>query len=381
MDSSSQDRNLPASQRKLQKARDDGQVSRSRDFGHLAVLGGGAVVLYALAPRLFEQFRLSLGQQLTFDASTVLHAQSMLPRLQDMAVIGLLASVVFAAIVSAIAVLATLASGGWVLSLKPVMPDLTRLNPLQGLKGMFTKKKLAEVVKISFIALTLLVLTGVFLHATLPDVAALVLQPSTSALQSMADWIVLGTGLLMAIVMLVAFIDLPLQAFLHKSELKMSLQEMKDEHKESEGNPQLKGARRQRQRELAERGSVRAVPKADFIVMNPTHYAVAVKYDEQSMSAPRVVSKGADLLAFKIRDLARAHDVPVLQAPVLARALYAHAELDQDIPSTLYTAVAQVLAYIYRLRAALRGEGPMPAEPPQPFVPPELDPLQRSAKP
>ncbi len=118
------------------------------------------------------------------------------------------------------------------------------------------------------------------------------------------------------------------------------------------------------------------MPKADFILMNPTHYAVAVKYDEKTMSAPRVISKGADLLAMKIRDIAKANEVPVLQSPVLARALYAHAEPDQDIPASLYTAVAQVLAYIYRLRAAMRGEGPMPGEPPQPPVPPGLDPLQ-----
>jgi flagellar biosynthetic protein FlhB len=209
-------------------------------------------------------------------------------------------------------------------------------------------------------------------------VAALVMQPSEGALGHMFSWLLKGTGLLLAVIVLVALVDLPLQAFLHKSELKMSLKEMKDEHKESEGNPQMKGHRRNKAREIAQRGSVKAVPKADFILTNPTHYAVAVKYDEQSMNAPRVVSKGADLLAFKIRDLARAHDVPVLQSPVLARALYAHAELDQDIPASRYTAVAQVLAYIYRLRAALRGEGPMPGEPPQPAVPPGLDPHERT---
>jgi flagellar biosynthetic protein FlhB len=192
----------------------------------------------------------------------------------------------------------------------------------------------------------------------------------------MFEWLLTGTGLLLAVILLVALVDLPLQSFLHKSELKMSLKEMRDEHKESEGNPQMKGHRRNKAREIAQRGSIKAVPKADFILMNPTHYAVAVKYDEKTMSAPRVISKGADLLAMKIRDIAKANEVPVLQSPVLARALYAHAELDQDIPASLYTAVAQVLAYIYRLRAAMRGEGPMPGEPPQPPVPPGLDPLQ-----
>ena len=126
--------------------------------------------------------------------------------------------------------------------------------------------------------------------------------------------------------------------------------------------------------------SVTAVPKADFVVMNPTHYAVALRYDENSMNAPQVISKGTDLIAMKIRDLAKQHAVPVLESPMLARALYAHAELDQPIPAALYTAVAQILAYVYRLKAALRGEGRMPDEQPDPQVPPELDPLNRTTR-
>ena len=162
------------------------------------------------------------------------------------------------------------------------------------------------------------------------------------------------------------------------SEVKMTKEEVKQEHKESDGNPHIKGRIRQKQREIADRASVSAVPKADFVVMNPTHYAVALKYDEKTMSAPQVISRGTDLIAMKIRDVAKEHNVPVLQSPMLARALYAHAELDQAIPATLYTAVAQVLAYVYRLKAALRGEGRMPDSLVEPFVPPELDPLNRT---
>jgi flagellar biosynthetic protein FlhB len=170
-------------------------------------------------------------------------------------------------------------------------------------------------------------------------------------------------------------IDVPLQTFLHKSRMKMSHEEMKQEGKESDGNPQMKGRMRQRQRDITQGNSIQAVPKADFVLMNPTHYAVAVQYDDKTMHAPRVISKGADLLAFKIRDVAKEHAIPVLQSPVLARALFANAEIDQDIPTSLYAAVAQVLAYIYRLKAAMRGDGPLPGEAPVPFVPPELDPL------
>ncbi|MBL8335453.1 MAG: EscU/YscU/HrcU family type III secretion system export apparatus switch protein [Rhodoferax sp.] len=374
MESNSQDRNLPASERKLRRAIEDGQVTRSRDLAHLAVLGVGGVALLALAPMLYARLKLDLVRQLSFDASTLAQSGSMLTRMQDMAVAGLVACTVFALIVMVAVVLSYIAVGGWVQSLKPLMPDLSRLNPLSGFGRLFTKDKLAEVAKMLVIVLTLAVASSIYMYATAPSIVALVMQPSAAAIVSMNEWLVSGMGMLLLIILVVAAIDVPLQTFLHKSRLKMSHQEVKQEHKESEGNPHVKGRLRQRQREMSQRNSISAVPRADFVVMNPTHFAVAVRYDEHSMRAPQVVSRGADLLALRIRDTARSHAIPVLQAPVLARALYAHAELEQDIPSSLYTAVAQVLAYVYRLRAAERGEGPMPDAPPVPDVPPELDP-------
>jgi flagellar biosynthetic protein FlhB len=374
MQQDSQDRNLPASERKLQRAVDDGQVTRSRDMLHLAVLGAGSLALLALAPALFARLKLDLSRQLSFDASTLAQSGSMLTRLQDMVGASLIACSVFALIVSVAVVLSGLAVGGWVSSLKPLMPDFSRLNPLSGLGRMFTKDKLADLGKMLAIVTTLSVVGGLYLYTTSHTIVALVMQPSRAAIVSMNEWLVTGMGLMLLIVLLVAAIDVPLQTFLHKSRLKMSHQEVKQEHKETDGNPHLKGRLRQRQRELSQSSSISAVPRADFVVMNPTHFAVAIRYDENSMRAPQVVSRGADLLALKIRDVARTHAIPVLQAPVLARALYAHAELEQDIPSSLFSAVAQVLAYVYRLRAAERGDGPMPEAPPVPEVPPELDP-------
>ena len=374
MESTSQDRNLPASERKLRRAIEDGQVTRSRDLSHLAVLGAGGLALLALAPMLFERLKLDLSRQLSFDAATLAQSGSMLTRMQEVVVAGLVACTVFALIVMVAVILSYVAVGGWVNSLKPLMPDFSRLNPLSGLGRMFTKDKLAEVAKMLVIVVTLCAVGGMYLYSTSHTIVSLVMQPSTAAIASMNQWLVSGMGLLLLIILVVAAIDVPLQTFLHKSRLKMSHQEVKQEHKESEGNPHVKGRLRQRQRELSQRNSISAVPKADFVVMNPTHFAVAIRYDEASMRAPQVVSRGADLLALKIRDVARTHDIPVLQAPVLARALYAHAELEQDIPSSLFTAVAQVLAYVYRLKAAQRGDGPMPEAPPVPEVPPELDP-------
>ena len=377
MEQSSQDRNLPASERKLQKARDDGQVSRSRDLGHLAVLGTGALSLLALGPVMFDRLRVLLRQQLSFDVQTMNDPTVMLNRMQDMAAAGLMGCVIFAAITTVAVLISTVGAGGWVTSLKPITPDFSRLNPLSGLGRMFTKDKFTEVLKMSFITAMLIALGSTYLSSTMHSLAMLVLQPSRAALPMLTEWLTSGMALLLVVILLVAMVDVPLQSFLHKSRMKMSHQEMKQEHKESDGNPQMKGKLRQRQREISQGNSIGAVPKADFVLMNPTHFAVAIRYDDKTMRAPQVVSKGADLLAMKIRDVAKSHSIPVLQSPMLARALYANAELDQDIPASLYTAVAQVLAYIYRLKAALRGDGPMPGEAPQPFVPPELDPLSK----
>ena len=380
MDSGSQDRNLPASQRKLQKARDDGQVSRSEDLTHLAVLGTGGLAVLVLAPRLFEHLRLDMSRQLSFDAAILKSTLSVFTRLNDAVTVGLAGCAVFAAIIICAVIVSAVASGGWVNSLTPLMPDFSRLNPLKGLGNLVSKKKLITTGKMLVITTILFAIAGIFLRNGLVPIAALELQPSSSAIAHLTQWITGGLGLMLLVLLLAAMVDVPLQSFLHKGEMKMSFQEVKQEGKENDGNPQMKQKMRQKMRDLAQQSSVTAVPKADFVVMNPTHFAVAIRYDEATMSAPRVISKGADLMALKIRDIAKNHSIPVLQSPMLARALYANAELDQDIPSALYTAVAQVLAYVYRLRAAMKGEGPMPDVVPQPFVPPELDPQSKTLK-
>jgi flagellar biosynthesis protein FlhB len=380
MESNSQDRNLPATERKLQKAIDDGQVTRSRDLGHLAVLGVGALMLMALAPTMLERLQLHMARQLSFDAEAVRLPGAMLDRLQDMAVWAAIGCTLFASAIIVAIILSNIAVGGWVNSSKPLVPDISRINPLSGFGRLFTKDKLSEVGKMLLIIIVLTIIGVVYMAMTIQPVASLIMQPSAAALKYMSDWLTNGMGLMLLLMLLVAAIDVPLQKFLHKSRLKMSHQEFKQEHKESDGNPHVKGRLRQRQRELSQSGSVAAVPKADFVVMNPTHFAVAIRYDEKTMHAPQVISKGADLIAMRIRDLARTHAIPVLQSPMLARALYANAEIGQDIPSSLYTAVAQVLAYVYRLKAALRGEAPMPGEPPVPEVPVELDPQSRVAQ-
>ncbi|ABM56710.1 EscU/YscU/HrcU family type III secretion system export apparatus switch protein [Verminephrobacter eiseniae] len=372
---SSQEKSLPASGRKLQKARADGQGARSRELLHLAILGAGSAGMWLLAPQWLDRMQLALSRQLAFDAAAIAAPGTMLDRLRDMVLPGLVAGTGFAVLTGVAALVGALGAGGWILSTRPIQPRFSRLDPVAGLTHLFSRQQMANVLKMVLMTGVLGVVAWQFLAGSMATVAMLVLQPSPRALGLLVDWLGAGLGWLLLVLLLAALVDVPMQAWFFKARLRMSHQEVRQEHQESDGNPHTKGRIRQRQRDLAERASVGAVPRADFVVMNPAHYAVALRYDEKTMGAPQVIARGTDLLAFRIRDLAREHGVPVLQSPRLARALYAHAALDQAIPAPLYAAVAQVLAHVYRLKAALRGEGLMPGHLAEPDVPPELDPL------
>lgn len=376
MSDSAQDKTLPATPQRLKKARDDGQVARSKDLLNLAVLGAGSALLMLALPLAFGLLKDGLRGQLRFDRAAVVTPEVGLQRAVDAFGQGLVLYLPLGVLLLVFVLVVAFASGSWTLSTKPITPDLSRINPLSGFGRLFSKQQLVETAKLSVITLIVGAVGWQFLSSHLGDFSSLVMQPLESGLGQLGRWMMAGVAGLMVTVAVVAAIDFPVQKLLHKQQLRMSHEEVKREHKESEGDPQMKGRRRARAREIAQRMSIKAVPKADLVVMNPTHYAVALRYDEATMAAPRVVAKGADMLALKIRDVAKDAKVPVLQSPMLARALYAHAEIDQEIPSALYTAVAQVLAYVYQLKAALRGEGVMPAEP-VPQVPQELDPHYR----
>jgi flagellar biosynthetic protein FlhB len=277
MESGSQDRNLPASERKLKKARDDGQVSRSEDLSHLAVLGTGATSLLVLAPILFDRLQHSVSQQLQFSAASLAQTGSMLTRLSDATTIGLAGCATFAAIVSSATIFAAVASGGWVNSLKPIMPDFSRISPLSGFGNLFTKKKLLSVSKMTVMTGILFAIAAAFLSSGMQSISLLELQPSISSIVRVCEWITKGMSLLLLVILGAAMIDFPLQRFLHKDEMKMSHQEVKQEGKESDGNPQIKAKIRQKQRDMAQKNSINAVPKADFLVKNPTHFAVAIR--------------------------------------------------------------------------------------------------------
>ena len=370
----SQDRNLPASERKLKKAREDGQVARSRDFGHFAAIAMCGALMVGAAPWMADWMKQTLMQGLAFDRAAVLNTGFMGERLLELTIRLMWVIVPFGAVMMATALGGCIAIGGWNWTLKPLMPNFGKLNPVTGLPGILTKDKLIDALKGSALALILGAIGGLYLKAHVDELTGVLALPLPAAIQQAVSAMVGGLGLLLLALAAFAMIDVPLQRHQHAQRLKMSHQELKQEHKELEGNQEIKAKLRARMREMTKRRMMAAVPTADLVVMNPTHYAVALKYDDRKMGAPRVVAKGADLLAMRIRDLAKDAKVPVLQAPMLARALYAHAELEREIPAALFGAVAQVLAYVYQLRAALAGQVAMPAELPELNVPEELDP-------
>ncbi len=373
-DQDAPDRNHPASQRKLQKAREEGQVARSRDLGHFAAIAAGGVMLVTFAPLITHWLKQSLADALRFNAAASTDPVAMTERLAGFGMTLLWVVVPTGLVMAVVALVGSVAIGGWNWTLKPLQPKFGKLNPITGLPRLFSKQQFIDALKACALALLLALIGALYLKSHVDTFAGVITMPLPAALEQVGHTVVGGLLLLLLALALFAAIDAPLQHHLHASRLKMTHQEVKQEHKEVEGNGEVKAKQKVRMREMSRRRMLAAVPKADLVVMNPTHYAVALKYDDTKMAAPRVVAKGADLLAMSIRDTAKASKVPVLQAPVLARALYAHAELDREVPAALFAAVAQVLAYVYQLRAALAGHSAMPGDLPELNVPAELDP-------
>jgi flagellar biosynthesis protein FlhB len=381
MADSAQDRHLPASPRKIEKARKDGQVARSRDLGHFAAIAAAGLLFVAMAPELAGWLKRMMASGLQFDARMLAEPDAMGIRLEAMALKTLWIVLPLGGVMAAAALVSGVASGGWNWTFKPMLPKFSKLNPLAGLGRMFSKQQFGDAMKASLLALVLGTIAALYLNSQLPAFTAMLDLPLPAALAQAGSAVQGGLTLLAAALAVFALVDVPLQRKWLKDRLKMSHQEVKEEHKQLEGNVEVKSKMKALMRERVKRRMLAAVPGADLVVMNPTHYAVALKYDDATMAAPRVVAMGADLMAMRIRDIARDHKVPVLQAPPLARALFAHAELDREVPAALFAAVAQVLAYVYQLRAALAGRGAMPLELPPLPVPEELDPHHTTTTP
>ncbi|PAS97452.1 MAG: flagellar biosynthesis protein FlhB [Candidatus Dactylopiibacterium carminicum] len=368
----------PASPRRLEQAREEGNVPQSRELSTFIVLMVGACTLWITSGWLYGHVGNVVREGLAFGRKEAFDATSLLVGLQALSIEALLALAPFFGVMMIAAVGAPALMGGLVISNKALEPKFDRLNPLSGIKRIFSWHGLLELVK------------GVLKATLIGGAGALVLwkhQGELFALTNMAlepgaalfgQLLQFSGVLLAATLFIVAGIDVPFQLWQYYDKLKMSKQDQKQEYKEQEGDPQIKSQIRARQREMSRRRMMEAVPKADVVVTNPTHYAVALKYEAGSMGAPTVVAKGADLIARNIRELAAEHQVPLLEAPPLARALYHHAEIGDQIPPALCTAVAEVMAYVYQLNQFI-AEGGLPPEVPENIpVPAGLDPASRA---
>lgn len=377
-DDSELERTEPASPRRLEQAREEGQVARSPELATFAVLVAAGGGLWVGGAHLLAGLKALMRGTFTFDREVAADPLTMLVALRAAAMDALTDFSPLLALLVLTALAAPLLVNGWLFTLKPLAPDFARLDPVRGLARMFSRHGLIELAKaLAKVALVGAVAAAVLWHAK-DAVLALPQRPLAAGVAEAARTVGLSFLLIAGALVLIVAIDVPFQLWKHASQLRMSREELKQETKETEGDPHVKAAIRSQQRAAARKRMMAEVPKADVIVTNPIHYAVALVYQGEKMRAPRVVAKGAHLLAAKIREVGLAHRVPVLEAPMLARALYRHTEIGGEIPEKLYTAVAEVLAYVYQLRRHREGAAPVPRPLAPPAVPPDLDPEGRA---
>jgi flagellar biosynthetic protein FlhB len=362
----------PASERRLEKAREEGNVARSRELTTLVMLSTAIGGLWFTAESLGGTLSAAMRRGLQFERGIAYEPQQMLARTAWMAMQTLLAMAPLFAMMLVAAVVAPMMLGGWLLSGKAVSPNFGKLDPLAGIARMFSTQSLAELVK----ALAKSLLIGGVAYLVIMDdlehVMALLGQPESTALPHTIMLVGRSCALIAAALVLVALVDVPWQLWSYSKKLRMSREDVRQEHKESEGDPHIKAQIRRQQQAIAKRRMMAEVPKADLVVTNPTHFAVALKYIDGGMRAPRVVAKGTDLVAQRIREIAADNKVAILEAPPLTRALYKHTRLGDEIPSGLYTAVAEVLAWVYQLKRWKSEGGEAPRTPTDVAVPDEL---------
>jgi len=368
------ERTEEATPKRLEKAREEGQVARSRELSTFAVLLAGGAGLWLMGSSLTGQLTKLIRDGLTLDAELAFNSSLLLPRLYTLSTDALWAFAPLLLLLLVAAAFSPLLLNGWLFSMKPLQPNFSKLNPITGLGRMFATHGLVELTKA--IAKSVIV-GGVGAWAIWHNkdaVLMLVSQPAVAAIPHLGYLMWITFAAIMGGMLLIVAVDVPFQLWEHNKKLKMTKEEVRQEAKESEGDPQVKGRIRAMQREMARRRMMAEIPTADVVVTNPTHYSVALKYSENGMSAPVVVAKGSHFLAARIKEIAIANNVPILEAPPLARALHKHTELGQAIPEALYTAVAEVLAYVYQLRSYRQGVAVRPTQPRDLPVPPQLDP-------
>lgn len=345
-----QEKTEEPSLKRLQDAREKGNVPRSRELATVAVFGAGVASLLAMGGSVTVQAKDWMRGALSPDIALLESPQDMFGYTGDLLLgfLWILAPLMLATLLACF--IAPAVMGGFNFATKGLVPDLKKLDPMAGLKRIYGPEGLAELLKSLLRVLLVGGAATLFLWPAMPRLRAMLHQPLEQAAaggMKFALWLLMATA---AAMLLVALVDAPYQKWNWRRKLMMTRQELREEMKESEGRPEVKGRIRQLQHEMSQRRMMEDLPTADVVVVNPTHYAVALKYDGDAMRAPRVIAKGVDEMALRIREVAGQHRITLVEAPPLARVLYREADIGQEIPVKLYAAVAQVLSYVYQLR-------------------------------
>jgi len=380
-EASNAEKTEPASQRRLDQARKEGDIPRSREVGTFTVLMTAGAGLWVLGDGLVGKLSAVLQSGLSLDREQVYNPAVLIERVTADIGSVMLACLPLAAAIMLVMLASPLVIGGWNFSAKSFMPNFGKLNPMRGLGNMVSTNALVELLKA--VAKTLLVgaVAWYVVISQKDAVIGLVAEPFGTAAPHLGSLVARAFLTMVGALGAIAILDGPYQIWHYANKLKMTRQEVIQESKESDGNPQIKGKIRQLQREMARKRMMANVPTADVVVTNPTHFAVALKYADGQGGAPRVVAKGTDEVAARIREIAKENKVALLEAPALARALYKHTDIDDEIPEALYSAVAEVLAYVYQLRAYTKGTiDQYPDRPKKLPVPPEMDPFNPASQ-
>jgi flagellar biosynthesis protein FlhB len=363
----------PASQKRLEQAREEGDVPRSREVATFTVLMTAGAGLWITGSGLVRDLSSAMVSGLALTPEQIYNPDVLLTRVGIDIGRVMLACLPLGLAVMMVALVSPMLVGGWLFSGKAIAPNFMKLNPITGLTNMISTNALVELVK----AIAKTIVVGFVAYLVVmrqrEAVIQLVMEPLKLGMAHMTEMLAMSFLFIVGSLGFIAAIDAPYQLWHYANKLKMTRQELIQESKESDGNPQIKGKIRQMQREMAKRRMMADVPTADVVVTNPTHYAVALKYAEGSRGAPKVVAKGTDEVAAKIRELAKEHKVAILEAPPLARALFKHSDIGDEIPERLYAAVAEVLAYVYQLRMFKPGNR-YPDRPSKLDVPDDMDP-------
>jgi flagellar biosynthetic protein FlhB len=362
----------PASPRRLEKAREEGNVARSRELVTFVLLATAVAGLWAMAGPLGSHFRATLGHGLRFERAAAFDSSFMLTQAGLLAMQALVAMAPLMGMLVLAALVAPLMLGGWLFSTQAIGPKFDKLDPIAGIKRLFSTQSLAELFKALAKSLLIGGVAWVVIMDGMDEVNALMAQSERAALPQMILLVARNCALIISALLLIALVDVPWQLWSYYRKLRMSREDLRQEHKESEGDPHIKAQIRRQQQQMARRRMMSEVPKADIVVTNPTHFAVALKYVD-SMRAPRVVAKGTDGVAERIREIAKENKVAILEAPPLTRSLYKYTRLGDEIPAGLYTAVAEVLAWVYQLKRWQAEGGEAPRTPGELPIPQDLE--------